>query len=415
MQKAGFCHIKRLKIRSYFPLLIMIFLGLILRLLLMQYLTYFPDLLTYQFWSWDLINYGFKSFYEKAVCDYLPMYLYILWFIGKVYSYLNTKLFYIRSEFIYKLPPICADIGNTVLVFLISQKLFPKKNKLVLPFLYLFNPAIFFISTFWGQSESVVTFFLLLSFLLLIKKKFLSSLIVLALAQSVKPIAVIVLPYCLVFMLKEKLSRKKLFINLIIPLVIYLAVFMPFADNRNLIGFIITRNFFTADFWQYVTLNAFNFWAFVMGLFMGGIEKILVSGRILFVSFQNWGRILFLAVYLPLLFSFTKKISKVTNKPRLIVNYIAVSFISMFLFLTSFHERHIFYGLVFLLLGFWGYSKFGKILTGVSFLVFLLNMIYAYNAAGILKFNLPIWSIIILSSVNIFILLYFIKTFTKPQ
>jgi hypothetical protein len=102
--------------KTHRRLLAFLFIGLAARLLLSPYFSYPADLLTYQLWSLDLIRHGFSRFYLFANSDYLPGYLYALWVVGKIFYFVNAKLFVMAPDLIFKIPSILADIANTVLI-----------------------------------------------------------------------------------------------------------------------------------------------------------------------------------------------------------------------------------------------------------------------------------------------------------
>jgi len=134
-------------------------LGLIVRIILGFFGTLKLDQGTFIAWSANLSENGFKDFYQ-GWSDYLPGYLYVLWFLGKIRGIIPDVL-------LYKLPAILADLATGFLIYKIVGKLKNSKWGLIASSLYIFNPAILANSTFWGQIDSISSLFSLLSVFLL--------------------------------------------------------------------------------------------------------------------------------------------------------------------------------------------------------------------------------------------------------
>ena len=95
----------------------------------------------------------------------------VLLFPSKIVPLMETLN--MQAAFI-KLPAILADLGIGWLIY----KLAPVKKKssrLIASSLYLLNPAVIYISTVWGQIESIPIFFTLLSLYILKKNYYLSQ------------------------------------------------------------------------------------------------------------------------------------------------------------------------------------------------------------------------------------------------
>lgn len=201
---------------------------------------------------------------------------------------------------------------------------------------------------------------------------------------------------------------KNIILHSMVAIILYILLFLPFNQGDNLFNFIISRNLYTAGFWQFTTLNAFNFWSFVSAVFKGTIDQVLDKQSLFSVSFENWGRIIFFVFYSFIFYSFVKGSKTNKNIIPLLLKSISLGFLTMYLFFTRMHERHIYYGLIFLLLGFSNYSKFEKILLLLSFGIFFTNLIYSYSAASIVNLNMPIWFVALLSIFYLLIFFWFL-------
>lgn len=292
-----------------------ILIGLIVRLALSFFGTLQLDHGTFIAWSNNLASNGFGSFYNSW-SDYLPGYLYVLWGLGKI-----SLLKIISPTLLYKLPAIISDLLTSYLIYKIVKNIKNEKAALFGSAIYLFNPAIFANSTLWGQADSLVALFSILSiYLLTINLSF--SAIALAVGTLIKPQAAFIAPFILVLMIKNKLSIPKIISFGLLALAVFVLAFIPFQNEPNLFNFIIHRLALSANQYPHTAVNSFNFW----GLFGQWESDNLIS--------QYGGYSVFLILFAVV----TKKFWKREN-----FSYILASFIFSFtfVFFTRMHERHL--------------------------------------------------------------------------
>ena len=163
-----------LKISSFFKILLIAFL---IRLLLLP-LSFHSDLNNNLIWGIYANEFGLRGFYDwlnfgnYARPDYPPLAMVLFLLIRKIYLlwfdvlwFLNVNISAFPSNLVtwtdnygnmvlIKVPGIVADLGTGYLIYKIT-------NKINLAKLYLFNPAVIYLSASWGQLDSVVGFFLL--------------------------------------------------------------------------------------------------------------------------------------------------------------------------------------------------------------------------------------------------------------
>lgn len=390
--------------------LILAILAFAARLYLAQYLTYYLDLDDFKYWSYYLAEHGFKSFYANVWSDYLPGYHYILWFLGITRQWLIAHELLLNEDILYKLPSVIADILNALLIFLIVKKFATSKKTLFAVIFFLINPAILANSTFWGQADSFAALFIILSFYLILQKKFWFAAVIIGFGQTVKPIAVLSIPIYLIFIFltdNKKFSLWKSLVFLIIVTFTFIAVFIPFNHLPNLFEFINSRLQQTFHQYPYTSLNAFNFWAIV--------SDFWVPDKLTFISitFQNWGNLLFGTIYILLLVILLLKIKVVENKTLFLSFILSICYFAMFMFLTRIHERHLFYGLTFISLLIPALSLKEILLSMIPFIIYVLNLLFAYHQ--LIQKPLP-WdksTIILISVVNLLALIYLMVIFLK--
>lgn len=400
-----------LKFNKYLKILVLIvILAFTGRIFLAQFGTYYNDLYSLQLWSLDLIRYGFQNFYQVAKADYPPGYLYFLWFTGKVYYWTVVHLPQLASvEVIYKLPSILTDIGCGIFIFLIAKKYTTEKKALITAIIFLFNPAIFADSTLWGQIESFLVFFLLSSFYFLLSGRFWLSALLLAFAQTVKPIAALVLPFYLLYILKVK--RKAIFMYVLLFVVALFAIFIPFNKDQNLISFVIQRHTIMSEWFPYITLSAFNFWGVISVVTLGALKSPSDQALFLNVTYENWGRIIFLSIYFVTFIITYLKMKTAKTYPILLSFAITAVFTAMFLFLTRMRERHLFFGLSFLTLLLPIFSLKKIIIIIPVYLIFLFNLYYGYVLPSDNPLVLPSYLIIAIFLWSFGVFIYLLKVF----
>lgn len=299
---------------KYSKLLLVLFLGFILRVLLSYFGTLKLDQNTFIAWSNVLVEGGLKNFYA-GWSDYLPGYLYILWFLGKA-----QDLIPISQTLLFKLPAIISDVATGFLIYKIVSKVKNEKLGLLSSAFYVFNPAVLANSTLWGQVDSLTSFFSLLSVYLLPFNFYLSA-IALSLGTLIKPQAAFAAPVILYLMIGSKWKLKKILGYTLLSLGIFVLGFIPFSNDKNLALFIFERIKTTLGQYPYTSVNAFNFWG-IFGFWQKDTLFLQAVGALSYIGF-------FLTAL--------NRLKKEKNSQYILL---AVSFLLSFLFFTRMHERH---------------------------------------------------------------------------
>ena len=117
------------------------------------------DLDLFRFWASDLGQHGPFGFYDRGFfADYTPGYLYALWAVGVVGSFVGGV-----GDLI-KLPSILTDVALAWVVYLMVRDLGAGERRARLAaVVVLVNPITWFDSVVWGQVDSFGTVFLLLA------------------------------------------------------------------------------------------------------------------------------------------------------------------------------------------------------------------------------------------------------------
>lgn len=387
-------------------------ISLLLKIYLAKYLTHYGDLLTFKAWGIQIANNGFNSFYNTVWSDYLPGYLYILALLAKIQGLLTNLGLYINDDYLYKLPSIITDFGNSLFIYLIAKMFVSPKKAFIVGVFTLFNPAFLANSTFWGQAESFMTFFLLSSFYFLMRGNYAVAAVLIGLGQTVKPIAVFAIPIYLIYLFRKKIKPVIVLSFLPIILITMVIIFIPFSNDPNILKFILDRHLVTANQYPYTSLNAFNLWAVMSNFWISDDLKYLA------INFHTWGVIFFSLIYFTLIMVLTRR-KKIDNYPVFFAWILTICYLAVFLLLTRIHERHMFYGLSFsaLLLAFVSWRK--KLAIFTLNLVYLINLGFAYaqinNKPAPLEYNYVILLSIINMAFFFYIFLSFLQTYGKEK
>ncbi len=284
--------------------------------------------------------------------------------------FLNTFGYYL----LLKLPAIIADIFLSILIYNIVLTLTRNKKKAIFSFLfYILSPVSLFISGVWGQTESLVSLFGLVSFLLLLNRRFSISLLSMFLSLYLKPTWVVFLPLYLAIIFYNRRELTKIFIGILICLGMFFISTFPFS-GKDIWGFskkVVYENFSPeAKGDTKTSTSLFNFYSIFLP-----IDKVLSSDKIFkTISFNDLSLIFYVLINLIALNILRKE------KEISLATLVKLIFIVGFgtpLFLVGMLERYLFIGfLPMIILGF----MTPKTLKYVAVIntIFFLNLIWSY-------------------------------------
>lgn len=152
------------------------------------------DLVLLRGWVKEIQKGRLLELYDGHEDLYPPLMLYLFKISGWVEDALPASL---RANggalnFLVKLPAALADVGTAALLALALWK--RQRLALTTAALYLFNPAILYISAFWAQVDSVYTFFLVASVIALEQRRFKSAWLAWTLGLMSKLQAIVLAP-----------------------------------------------------------------------------------------------------------------------------------------------------------------------------------------------------------------------------
>jgi len=274
-----------LRIPAILPLMLA---GLIVRLAIAPIDGFGVDMGTFQGWSQRLAAEGPWNFYkDDFFSDYAPGYMYVLWLIGEI----NQIAGFTAGQYQYalKLPSIVADLAGAYLLYVMLKDK-PAPMRLGVTAVYLFLPITFFVGALWGQVDSILAFFLLLTVYYIDKDRPVAGAVAFTVGFLVKPQAIAALPFLAFWIIRDRLPRleetdtggrrlhvpRELIYCTLVPLGALLVLIVPFFTYEpwrlisELYDSTNVANYRVNSFWAY------NFWN-IGGLFEMGFRCDLQS------------------------------------------------------------------------------------------------------------------------------------------
>lgn len=325
-------------------LALFIFLGVIFFVLSVPF--YSGDVKNHLAWGNSLVTLGTMNFYGRdfpgfAFPNYPPVTMLLFMFFTKLYILtnqlvwlLNTQIglfpsklvFYFQSENVdiayLKLPALLAHLGLGWFIF----KYFNKKMGLI----YLFNPALLYLTLIWGQVDILPVCFFVIALYLAFKKNWFWSTFSITLALLSKQTIIIFYPLFL-YIIFLKFGIKKVVCSILGSLVIFYLSYLPFHSFDLIWPLALYKlNFQLVA--NSVNENAINVWGLLFNF-----KRVDDNQLLLGVSYQVWGYICTLLALLPTTIIFLKKQLSLN---RAIIFSTLLS-LGSFLFLTRMHERYL--------------------------------------------------------------------------
>ena len=255
--------------------------GLLLRLTLCAlFRGHDTDMSCFMAWGQDIARNGARDFYWAPGhdwYDYPPGYMLFLGGYSAILNLFRVDTGSVTGIFLYMLPAIGADLGLSLLLMNFARRQrINNSGALILGGLVFLNPALLFLSGAWGQIDSILTLWLVASFLLLLDRKpgafdrnrILSG-AVFGLAVMTKWQALMFGPiYAIAHLFLIRWGEKEAWEDLrdtvlsaLSALGIILIIALPFRGDAGLLWFV--ERFITASaHYDYATVEAYNYFAF---------------------------------------------------------------------------------------------------------------------------------------------------------
>ena len=249
--------------------------ALFTRLFIGTFATNTFDVYWYRQWVLDLHN-GLFDIYSRAneiALDYPPLFLVLVYPVSLLYRLVPPDSYYITDMLFMKLVPILFDVATAALLFYICHKSKYSVTGLFVMALWLCDPSMLFNSTVWGQTDSLLSFFLILSFWLLHRRRCVIATVIYTAACMIKFQSLFFAPVFLLGLLSAcdlcasmfPSTPKKAFVKfgycVLAALSTVAVVFAPFIIGAKNPSLIFDVYLGSAGKYPYCTLNAFNFYS----------------------------------------------------------------------------------------------------------------------------------------------------------
>lgn len=296
------------------------------------------DIDTFKAWAYALDRTGLSQIYGRSdlFLDYPPGYLYILLLSEKLRRLLDIPFDAASYTLLLKLPSLLADLICGALLLWLGKRKLGEKPALLLSAAYLFCPVALVNSARWGQVDSFCTAILFCSVLLLYKEWYVPSALLYGLSIACKPQMLIFAPMYLFFATKQR-KWGKLGLGVLCTVGAVLLTALPFTEGFDF-WWLLERYRSTMDYYNYYSVNAYNFWTLIGRNWHGlpeGIARQLLTLAAPVLATALCGLFLFRA----------KRKDAVFACPVLLMTV-------MYLFGIKMHERYLYPVFLFLLLCF---------------------------------------------------------------
>ncbi|NRD79739.1 glycosyltransferase family 39 protein [Bacillus sp. BRMEA1] len=368
--------------------------GFFLRLAVAPYAGGHMDLSLFENWASTAAK-GLSGFYTNGNSDYPPLYIYVLYLVGKIASITGMNNYF---NLLIKLPAILADTVTAYLIYKIGTRQLSTEISLMLAIFYLFNPAIIINSTFWGQVDSFFTLLIVLAIYLLQEKKWMGSVVMFTVAVLMKPQGIIFLPVLFFELLKLK-SIKKILMAAAAALVTAIIIILPFSLNQDPL-WIFSLYSKTLGEYPFASVNAFNFFSLI-----GANYKQDSATWILF-SYHRWGMI-----FIVLVTAFSWFIYLKGDNSKLTFVAALIQIAGVFTFSSGMHERYLFPAAALSLIAYI-YLKDKRLLwlsAGFSVTIFMNTYAIFYGSFNGMQSESYTFTLFLTSLLNVMLFIFMVK------
>ncbi|WP_431086026.1 glycosyltransferase 87 family protein [Paenibacillus sp. 8b26] len=299
--------------------------GFFLRMAIAPWISGHMDLMLFRNWATTAAD-SLTGFYTNGSSDYPPFYIYILYVIGKIGS---TDAFSPYMSVLLRLPNILADIATAYMLYRLASKRVGFGISIGLVLFYVFNPAVFINSTFWGQVDSFFTLLIVGMVVLLVENRVGWSTVLFTVAVLMKPQGIIYGPILFFELLRQRKIQPWL-LAIGGAVVTTILVVLPFSWGQEPL-WLLDLYQGTVGEYPYASVNAYNFFALIGGNYTQDTTTLFLF------SYHTWGMIGIVLVTL-----FTWWMYARSNKPQFVAAAALVQIAGVFTFASSMHERYLF-------------------------------------------------------------------------
>lgn len=403
-------------VRAWPTLVLVVALAVVLRAIAAIVFTgYSSDIACFKGWAIAAYENGPANFYTSGMfADYPPGYMAVLWVLGWI-----RELFQINANgalftLIIKAPSILAEVGLSVLAYRIARRRLDRTFGLLCASFVLFNPAMFFDSSVWGQIDAVLTLFIVLTLWFLVREQYIPAAAMYALAVIFKPQAIMFAPVvglAYVYALFKKGGRVRALVGILGGIVAAAAVMaafiLPFTGSQPL-TWVIGKYMGTIQYYNYASINAFNVYT-LFGLNWGAIPVMKLFGYTFTILGEPlaWGTVVLVVICV-----LVAVLQWRTREQRRFFDLAAFLVISVFMLMHGMHERYMIPACVCLLFAYIDSRDAATLFFAAAFTIYaLLNEMLTLYAPTVVA---PVTPTFVLSAAGVGLyLVYAVVTVRK--
>ncbi len=250
-----------LRWRTWTPLLLMLVVALLIRVPFMVRPGFQADITWNSVRAAAIHQNGLFNLYRVTDTDYPPLFLSMLGVVADIQALRGLEMPIEKvtdpvASFLLKTFPVLGDLGLIIVVYLWLRR--ERWLRWAIPLALAVCPGLILDSAQWGQSDSIMTLFLILVLIALNRDKPRSAWAFFAVAMLTKFQSIVLLPLLLVLTYR-RFGLHSTFMGGIIVLAIMGAMLLPFAVGS---GTQPTIKPYLGAVGEYpnVTMNAFNIW-----------------------------------------------------------------------------------------------------------------------------------------------------------
>ncbi len=292
-----------------------------------------PDVASYQSWALQTATLGPAHTYQQGYfLDYPPGYLYGLWVAGLLAKLVNASGDTLRV--IAESPAIVADLFLSIAMFAFVRSTSRATLAFAAMLMVALNPAFLFDTVVWGQSDSVLTFTMLLSIVALLDSQYDLCWALAAISVLIKPQGLMLVPVLGWWTMLETDFRRWIRCG-VVAIVVFLVGIAPFQIGHPW-NWILDLYTSTAAYYHETSVNAFNLMALIGGLRQPDDDGI--AG----ISYFAMGMSLLVPLYGFIAWVLWRKRSRKT-----LVYAAFIAIFGFFMVAPRMHERYLYPALVF--------------------------------------------------------------------
>lgn len=383
------------------PLISILAAGFVLRLLFIGSEGFHNDVAAFESWTLTLRDTPPWNFYAKTgFADYPPGYFVILWILSKLYG--GVVFLFGGNEASHgwallrtfvKLPAITMDLVNSALLYAIVRRYAAPTVALLAAGFLALNPAAIYVSSYWGQVDSVSWGFILIALWCVLRSgddraktvpRLTWAWLAFAMSVLIKPqgatvgLLFLAYPFATTDLAVRARRLAGTYAGLAAGLGLVLAVSLLFHPAPDVLSWLFSRYLFGSNVYQYNSVNAFNLYALVRHMWQPDSTPLNLLG-IPAGPLSLWGVLLVLGATALIVGRYLQR-----RDDRALLEGALLCALAFFVLATRMHERYI-YGAFLLAMPLIAFGRTGLVSSIVLTITMFLNLAYSLAYQSVME------------------------------